>query len=56
MCETGRIDIPIKCRYKTTKAKLSQVKLDFQTTIIGEEKVMEVDILNSGGLKTKFEI
>ena len=56
MCETGKIEIPIKCRYKTTNVILSKNCLDFGTTIIGDEKVLEIFIENQGGLQTKFEI
>ena len=55
ICETGKIQIPVRCRYKKTAVELEKSHVEFGNTIIGEETVMRLKIINKGGMMTKFE-
>lgn len=54
-CETGVVGIPVQCRFKRTLVELDRARLDFDSTIVGEETVVKLTVANKGGMPTKFE-
>ena len=56
LCETGKINIPVKCYYKKTEVIIEEKTINFGTTILGEKKIRKIKLKNIGGLATNFEI
>lgn len=56
MTGSGRMSIPVKCTYRRAVVTAKSTVIDFGDVLYGEDKVMNIELVNDGALETLLKI